>query len=155
MGGNREKMKRVNISQFPHSLSISSPFPRSLSISSSFSHSLSIFSQPGCKAATSCATLNPLRTFIIFFILSNYLLISVLSHLILHLKMFLYLIQLSWAWFFVFYVTMCPPSKIRALWLLLYSRNGEDFLTGQLNFFYGNSCNSGTESRKMVFKVGN
>ena len=43
MGGNREKMKRVNLSQFPHSLSISSPFPRSLSISSSFSHSLSIF----------------------------------------------------------------------------------------------------------------
>ena len=23
------------------------------------------------------------------------------------------------------------------------------------NFFYGNSCNSGTESRKMVSKVGN
>ena len=36
MGGNREKMKRVNLSQFPHSLSISSPFPHSLSISSSF-----------------------------------------------------------------------------------------------------------------------
>ena len=33
-------------------------FPQSLSISSSFSHSLSIFSQPGCQAATSCATLS-------------------------------------------------------------------------------------------------
>ena len=46
-----------NLSPFPHSLSISSPFPHFLSISSSFSHSLSIFSQPGCQAATSCATL--------------------------------------------------------------------------------------------------
>ena len=26
---------------------------------------------------------------------------------------------------------------------------------GSTKFFYGNSCNSGTESRKMVFKVGN
>ena len=48
-----------SLSPFPHSLSISSPFPHSLSISSSFSHSLSIFSQPGCQAATSCATLRP------------------------------------------------------------------------------------------------
>ena len=32
---------------------------------------------------------------------------------------------------------------------------GEDFLTGQLNFFYGNCCNSGTESQKIVPKVGN
>ena len=30
----------------------------SLSISSPFTHSLSIFSQPGCQAATSCATLH-------------------------------------------------------------------------------------------------
>ena len=36
-----------------------------------------------------------------------------------------------------------------------YSGKGEDFLTGRLNFFYGNSCNSGTESRKIVPKVGN
>ena len=36
-----------------------------------------------------------------------------------------------------------------------YSGRGEDFLSGQPNFFYGNSCNSGTESRKMVSKVGN
>ena len=36
-----------------------------------------------------------------------------------------------------------------------HSGRGEDFLTGQPDFFYGNSCNSGTESRKMVSKVGN
>ena len=36
-----------------------------------------------------------------------------------------------------------------------HSGKGEDFLTGQLNFFYGNCCNSGTESRKIVPKVGN
>ena len=61
-------MKRVNLSPYPHFLSISSPFPHSLSISSSFSHSLSIsssfsnslsiFSHPVCPAATSCATLS-------------------------------------------------------------------------------------------------
>ena len=34
-----------------------SPFPHSLSISSSFSHSLSIFSQPGWQAGTTCAAL--------------------------------------------------------------------------------------------------
>ena len=28
-----------------------------------------------------------------------------------------------------------PARALRALGLLLYSRNGEDFLTGQLNFF--------------------
>ena len=38
-----------------------SPFPHSLSISSSFSHSLFIFSQPGCYAATICATWQYLR----------------------------------------------------------------------------------------------
>ena len=36
-----------------------------------------------------------------------------------------------------------------------YSGRGEDFLSRQPIFFYGNSCNSGTESRKMVSKVGN
>ena len=36
-----------------------------------------------------------------------------------------------------------------------HSGKGKDFLTGQLSFFYGNSCNSGTESRKIVPKVGN
>ena len=50
-GGNKEKMRKCRewISlHFPHSLSISFPFPPSPSI----------FSQPGCQAATSCATLN-------------------------------------------------------------------------------------------------
>ena len=59
----------VNLSPFPHSLSISSPFPHSLSISSFALHFLirspfplhflilSIFLQPGCQAATICATL--------------------------------------------------------------------------------------------------
>ena len=32
---------------------------------------------------------------------------------------------------------------------------GENFLSRQPDFFYGNSCNSGTESRKIVSKVGN
>ena len=36
-----------------------------------------------------------------------------------------------------------------------YSGRGEDFLSRQPDFFYGNSCNSGTESPKMVSKVGN
>ena len=35
-----------------------------------------------------------------------------------------------------------------------HSGKGEDFLTGQLNFFYGNCCNSGTESRKIIPKKG-
>ena len=52
----------MDLSPFPHSLSIFFPFPHSLSISSSFSHSRSIFSQPGCQAATSCATLPIMKT---------------------------------------------------------------------------------------------
>ena len=36
-----------------------------------------------------------------------------------------------------------------------HSGEGEDFLTGQLIFFSGNCCNSGTESRKIVSNVGN
>ena len=36
-----------------------------------------------------------------------------------------------------------------------HSGRGEDFLTGQSDFFYGNSSNSGTESRKIVPKLGN
>ena len=35
------------------------------------------------------------------------------------------------------------------------SGRGEDFLSRQPNFFYGNSCNSRTKSRKIVSKVGN
>ena len=50
-GGYKERMRKFSL----HFL-ILSPFPHSLSISSSFSHYLSIFSQPGCQAATSCAT---------------------------------------------------------------------------------------------------
>ena len=52
-GGNKKNMEteRVNLSQFPHSLSIPS----------SFSLSLSIFSQPGCQAAKTCATLTSYR----------------------------------------------------------------------------------------------
>ena len=36
-----------------------------------------------------------------------------------------------------------------------HSGEGEDFLRRQLVFFYENNCNSGTESRKIVPKVGN
>ena len=36
-----------------------------------------------------------------------------------------------------------------------HSGRGEDFLSHQPDFFYGNICNSGTESRKIVPKVGN
>ena len=45
--GENEEMSRVNLSPFPHSLSISS----------SFSHYLSIFSQPGWQAGTTCGAL--------------------------------------------------------------------------------------------------
>ena len=56
-------MKRKLGNVESESLSVSShpfhflSFLHYLSISSSFSHSLSIFSQPGCQAATICATL--------------------------------------------------------------------------------------------------
>ena len=49
-GGNGERMMKcvwVNLSPFPHFISISS---------SSFPHSLCISSQPGCQDATVCAT---------------------------------------------------------------------------------------------------
>ena len=36
-----------------------------------------------------------------------------------------------------------------------HSGRGEDFLSRQPIFFYGNSCNSRMESRKNVAKVGN
>ena len=35
------------------------------------------------------------------------------------------------------------------------SGEGEDFLTGQPDYFYENCCNSGTESQKIDPKVGN
>ena len=48
---------------------------------------------------------------------------------------------------------------LRALGLLLYSRipqrEGGTLFDRSAGFFYGNSCNSGTESRKIVPKVGN
>ena len=48
---------------------------------------------------------------------------------------------------------------LRALGLLLYSRipqwEGGRLFEPTTGFFYGNSCNSGTESRKIVPKVGN
>ena len=48
---------------------------------------------------------------------------------------------------------------LRALGLLLADGTptvgGERLFELSANFFYGNSCNSGTESRKMVSKVGN
>ena len=36
-----------------------------------------------------------------------------------------------------------------------HSGRGEDFLSRQPDFFYGNCCNFGTESRKIAPKVGN
>ena len=48
---------------------------------------------------------------------------------------------------------------LRALGLLLANGTptvgGGRLFDGSAGFFYGNSCNSGTESRKMVSKVGN
>ena len=54
----------------------------------------------------------------------------------------------------------CYPARaLRALGLLLYSRipqwEGGRLFDRSAGFFYGNSCNSGTESRKIVPKVGN
>ena len=53
-----------------------------------------------------------------------------------------------------------PARALRALGLLLADGTptggrGEDFLSRQPDFFYGNSCNFGTKSRKIVSKVGN
>ena len=48
---------------------------------------------------------------------------------------------------------------LRALGLLLYSRipqwEGRRLFDRSAGFFYGNSCNSRTESRKIVPKLGN
>ena len=75
-------------------------------------------------------------------------------------------------------VSVCPPLLFRGPCFVSNKRGGGaqlfrdrslavlDFIVniivegGRLfelsaNFFYGNSCNSGTESRKMVSKVGN
>ena len=57
-------------------------------------------------------------------------------------------------WFLGLYGFIQP-----ALGLLLYSRipqrEGGRLFDRSAGFFYGNSCNSGTESRKIVPKVGN
>ena len=58
----RTSLHFLILSPFLFHFLIISPFPHSLSISSSFSHSRSIFSQPGCQAATSCATLPIMKT---------------------------------------------------------------------------------------------
>ena len=56
---------------------------------------------------------------------------------------------------------LIQPAReaLRALGLLLYSRipqwEGGRLFDRSAGFFYGNSCNSGTESRKIVPKVGN
>ena len=54
---------------------------------------------------------------------------------------------------------ICQACALRALGLLLYSRipqrEGGRVFEPSTGFFYGNSCNSGTESRKIVSKVGN
>ena len=52
-----------------------------------------------------------------------------------------------------------PARALRALGLLLYSRipqwEGGRLFDRSAGFFYGNRCNSGTESQKIVPKVGN
>ena len=61
-------MQRVNISPYPHSLSISC----------SLSHSLSIFSHPGCKDAASCATLFCIVSYCVisYFVISYFVMSS-------------------------------------------------------------------------------
>ena len=55
--------------------------------------------------------------------------------------------------------SLYQARALRALGLLLYSRilqwEGGRLFDRSAGFFYGNSCNSGTESRKIVSKVGN
>ena len=65
----------MNLSPFPHFLTVS------LFISSSFSHSLSIFSQPGCQAAASCATLIKTVNHKVTMIFPEYFLFSIYSFL--------------------------------------------------------------------------
>ena len=52
-----------------------------------------------------------------------------------------------------------PARVLRALGLLLYSRipqwEGRRLFDRSVGFFYGNNCNSETESQKIVPKVGN
>ena len=58
-----------------------------------------------------------------------------------------------------FRLLVYPARALRALGLLLADGaptvGGGRLFEGSTKFFYGNSCNSGTESRKIVPKVGN
>ena len=48
------------------------------------------------------------------------------------------------------------PARAGCYWQTVPSQwEGGRLFDGSAKFFYGNSCNSGTESRKMVSKVGN
>ena len=55
--------------------------------------------------------------------------------------------------------SFCPARALRALGLLLADGapqwEGGRLFDGSTKFFYGNGCNSGMESRKIVSKVGN
>ena len=60
------------------------------------------------------------------------------------------------------FVAFYQARALRALGLLLADWQtelpqweGGRLFDGSTKFFYGNSCNSGTESRKIVPKVGN
>ena len=59
----------------------------------------------------------------------------------------------------LYIISYYQACALRALGLLLYSRilqwEGGRLFDMSAGFFYGNSCNSGTESRKIVPKVGN
>ena len=60
---------------------------------------------------------------------------------------------------FFFRLLVYPARALRALGLLLADGaptvGGGRLFDGSTKFFYGNCCNSGTESRKIVPKVGN
>ena len=66
------------------------------------------------------------------------------------------ILRIGWSCYIAFIRRACA---LRALGLLLYSRiphwEGGRLFDGSTKFFYGSSCNSRTESRKIVPKVGN
>ena len=74
-GGNKERMKRCREWISLHFLILQ------ISISYSFSHFLSIFSQPGCQAAASCATLIKTVNHKVTMIFPEYFLFSIYSFL--------------------------------------------------------------------------
>ena len=101
-------MYRVNLSPFPHPLSISPSFPHSLSISSLFPHSLSLSLQPDSKAQGGCAALPQVISNTIFIIIflpvflknatktvNNWLLICTNSSLLMISAMFKYVDEWS------------------------------------------------------------